>query len=575
MIRLGVFVLAIPIFYFLLQSNLLIIGLVFLVIGTLFVWAVLKQQKFDNLAKEQEAMIAINQNEIDVLTKFQNIYDDGSQYIIPRHRYIEDLDIFGSHSIFFLVNRCKTYFGNQILSTWFKELPSKSEVHKRQEAIKEVAESLEWRQELAVKLFALQNQETYNVSSIVNHYLQMDLSFATNNIINTYRRLLPLLWLGLLGLMFVNPSLANSIAILLFIGNLLIVGKYSKQISEIQSKLAQVGSSLKGYISAIKTVFDKKWNAELLQNAYATFKNTNTDIPIQTLKELNKIVDQLDYRLNLLVAIVANGVVLWDLSVVNKLEKWKIKNKDKMESIFYHIGFMETISSLSTWAYNHPESTYPSIGDQYMQIATKGISHPLIPRLQNVDNDYILSTEDHITIITGSNMSGKSTFLRTLGINMILGFTGTKVSAQTMEIPLVKIVTYMRIKDALEENVSTFKAELNRIELILDILKNESDTFILIDEMLRGTNSRDKLSGSIGLTKKLLRSSTYAMIATHDIKLAEIGELEKNIANYYFDIDYKDGNLVFDYKIKKGICRNFNATFLLNQLGIETKPLED
>jgi len=137
--------------------------------------------------------------------------------------------------------------------------------------------------------------------------------------------------------------------------------------------------------------------------------------------------------------------------------------------------------------------------------------------------------------------------------------------------PIVDIITYMRIKDSLEENVSTFKAELNRIGMILDKLQERAPTLVLIDEMLRGTNSRDKLYGSIGITRKLINSDAYAMIATHDIKLAEMGSDDDRIANYYFDIEYEDDELVFDYKVKKGICQNFNASFLLGKLGIDTK----
>ena len=187
-----------------------------------------------------------------------------------------------------------------------------------------------------------------------------------------------------------------------------------------------------------------------------------------------------------------------------------------------------------------------------------------------MDNSFELKPKDKVIIITGSNMSGKSTLLRTIGLNMILGYTGAKVAASYLSIPIVRIVTYMRIKDALEENVSTFKAELNRIKMILTVLEENNDAFILIDEMLRGTNSKDKLNGSIGITKKLLESNAYSMIATHDIKLAELGNEDDRIANYYFDIDYKNGDLVFDYKVKSGICENFNASFLLGQLGIDT-----
>ncbi len=382
---------------------------------------------------------------------------------------------------------------------------------------------------------------------------------------------MPFLWLGIIALYFFQPRISNTLATIIFIGNLLLTGKYTKNISKIQARLSSASSSIKKYIGALDTVFKKKWKSKLLERRLASFESTSDEIPIKSLSSLSKIIDQLDYRLNFLVAIVANGLILWDLRIIKLLSNWKKENKNKFQKIFEHIGFMEAISSLSTWAYNNPKFCYPIIGEEYLSLQASKVSHPLIPASQNVENDFEINKKDQVIIITGSNMSGKSTFLRTIATNMILGYTGTKTTAIYMQMPVLNIVTYMRIKDALEENVSTFKAELNRISLILKILEKGENTFIIIDEMLRGTNSKDKLNGSIGITKKLLQSNAYSMIATHDIKLAELGIKESKIANYYFDIDYRDGDLVFDYKIKDGICKNFNASFLLGQLGIDTE----
>jgi len=166
-------------------------------------------------------------------------------------------------------------------------------------------------------------------------------------------------------------------------------------------------------------------------------------------------------------------------------------------------------------------------------------------------------------------MSGKSTMLRTLGLNMILAYAGTRVAASELEIPIVQLITYMRIKDALEESVSTFKAELNRVQQILELIKSDDQVFILIDEMLRGTNSKDKLKGSIAFVNRILEEQSHAVIATHDIQLTEMAKVHPNhIKNYFFDITFHDQELEFDYKIKEGICDTFNASFLLAQMGL-------
>ena len=571
MVRLGVFFLSFPIIYFLLKTNVPTLIIVISLLVSLFLWAVVRQLKYDKLLKQSEALKAINENEITTILHHENIYYNGEEYQLDNHSYSEDLDIFGAHSIFGLINRSRTFFGNQILKNLFLEKTKKDQIYRRQEAIKELSDEINWRQDLAVNLFHLEDLQHINVAESINEQLSIDMNFAINPLIIWYRRLLPIIWITIAILYYLENELANTLLATFFIGNLLLVGKYTKEVNKIQGKLSQTSDSIKKYIDALRIIFDKKWSSDLLKEQQSKFIGSDGELPIKSLSELSSLINKLDYRLNLLVAIFANAILLWDLWIVANLHTWKTKNKEKVDEIFSHIGFMEAMSSLATWAYNNPEYSFPEIHDNYMHIDAKGIEHPLIPDAQNVENDFLLLSKDKVSIITGSNMSGKSTFLRTLGINMILAYTGTKSAAQTFSIPIVTIVTYMRIKDALEENVSTFKAELNRISMILDILKREPNAFIIIDEMLRGTNSKDKLNGSIAFTKKLLTSPAYAIIATHDIKLAELGQEEDRIANYYFDIDYADGDLVFDYKIKPGICENFNASFLLGQLGIDTK----
>lgn len=571
MIRLGVFLFSIPMLYFILKTTFLVFIISFVLIITLFLWAVVKQIKYDKLLADSEALKAINENEISALQSHDNLYYDGTNYQIHNHAFTEDLDIFGSYSLFGLINRSRTYFGNQTLRNLFLQKPNREEILKRQEAVEELKSDIDWRQELAVKLFGLEDLHNYNVAAAINKQLEIDMSFATGTLLTLYRKSLPIIWIVIAALYYFELGFANSVFGAVFIGNLLLVGKYTSQVSEIQSKLSSTSASIKKYIDALETIFKKSWKSQLLVERSSEFENSNSEMPIKSLADLSSLINKLDYRLNLLVAIAGNGFLLWDLQVVSQLNEWKLKNHGKIDSIFQYIGVMEAVASLAAWAYNHPQYDYPKIHSEYLQIEATGIEHPLILDNQNVANNFTLDSKDEVSIITGSNMSGKSTFLRTLAINMILGYTGTKTASKSLSMPIVSIVTYMRIKDALEENVSTFKAELNRISMILEVLKTDKNAFIFIDEMLRGTNSKDKLNGSIGITKKLLDSDSYAMIATHDIKLAELGKEEDRIANYFFDIDYADGDLVFDYKIKKGICENFNASFLLGQLGIETE----
>jgi len=233
------------------------------------------------------------------------------------------------------------------------------------------------------------------------------------------------------------------------------------------------------------------------------------------------------------------------------------------------VGSVESVVSFAAWNFNNPENVNAEITESYFDLEGKALVHPLLTNAKAVRNDFFVTKGNFISIITGSNMSGKSTFLRTLGTNMVLGNCGAKVCASELKYSLVSIVTYMRIKDALEENVSTFKAELIRVEKILDLMEASTPVFILADEMLRGTNSNDKLLGSQAIIKRIAEQEVYGVIATHDLDLTEVNV--PGIKNYYFDISFENDELIFDYKIREGICQSFNASFLLRQLGLKVE----
>jgi len=565
-----VFILAIPIVYLLIQLGTLltIIGVIILII--LFVQAVIRQQRYDKLVRWSQNHIDINQNEIDNLLTFQNIYSDGAQFKEAHHVYADDLDVFGPNSLFALINRCNTFDGVSYLRNAFLRKPSIREVKDRQDGIQELEAKLDWRQEFANALFAIDGGYKRNLANEIDEELDVDLSFVETSWLRYYLLVLPFLWIGIIVLYFLDFDTANTCATILLIVNIILTLRKAKETTSVQNHLSRASIMLRSYKDALEVIFYEEWNSKLLKNMVATYKaSSEQNKSVELLSQLQKIIEHLDYRLNFIVTLILNGVLLWDHRVLIRLAKWRDENRGKLKELFEFIGMMEGLSSLGNFAHNHSDYSYPEIEEEYFSLHAKGIRHPLSPINENVDNDFTIRNGNHLSIITGSNMSGKSTLLRTIGVNMILGYTGTKVAASHFSYPIVTLISYMRIKDILEESVSTFKAELNRIQLILERLKTDPHCFILIDEMLRGTNSKDKLTGSIGIARRLLEEKTYAMIATHDIKLAELGnEVKKGIANYYFDIDYINGDLVFDYKIKPGICENFNASFLLERMGI-------
>ncbi|RYD69703.1 MAG: DNA mismatch repair protein MutS, partial [Sphingobacteriales bacterium] len=251
-----------------------------------------------------------------------------------------------------------------------------------------------------------------------------------------------------------------------------------------------------------------------------------------------------------------------------RLEKWLKSSSENVSSSLNNLGHFEEIISLATLTYHSPSWTFPKI-EQAFSLSATSLGHPLIKLPLRVVNDFNFEKIPTVDIITGSNMGGKSTFLRTVGINMVLAYSGAAVCATDMKLSIFALNTYMRIKDSLNESTSTFKAELNRLKMILMNVKRNENTFVLIDEMLRGTNSRDKYLGSKVFIEKLLELKRAALFATHDLQLADMQlEHEGALRNFHFDISIIDGNMRFDYKLKTGPCATFNAAILLKEIGL-------
>jgi DNA mismatch repair ATPase MutS len=265
-----------------------------------------------------------------------------------------------------------------------------------------------------------------------------------------------------------------------------------------------------------------------------------------------------------------NIFLLWDLQQILQLEKWKKKNDQDVSHWFDAMARFEVLSSLGTLAFNHPDWCFPELNNTQAEFTVMQLRHPLIKPEKSVANDFSTLGSGKINIITGSNMAGKSTFLRSVGVNMILATMGAPVCATKMTVSPLKVMTSMRIKDNLEESTSTFYAELKKLKMIIDAVNNRQPVFILLDEILRGTNSLDRHTGSKALIRQLLKRDATGIVATHDLELAGMSQqFSEGIQNYYFDAALNADELYFDYRLKRGVCQNLNASILMKKIGIE------
>jgi len=567
LIRVGLFLAEILFFVLLVRSAddglRTLIQIALLVPVMAFAYVVRKQSKLDLEIDYKKQLLWVYQNEWNVLNGIENGYDHGTAFESETHPYTSDLDIFGKASLFALLNRCSTKNGNDVLAKKLGEKSTRDNILSRQEAVKEIVAKIDETYSFRANLHGYDPDKIEQIKMQLKLQLGSQLEFVKGKFLRFYVKLVPFLSIGLILAAIIISSAFWKILALVFVihtgWNVLLNAKISKVFYTFG------GSSglLNGYASAILWTESQNWKSPYILNLF------DSRIPVsKEIKSLSKIIQNFDARLNILIGGILNALLLWDLKCCINLDIWyKSSSKDVIAAL-NHLGDFEELISLATVAYNQPDWVFPAVADQFT-LKTEQLGHPLIRRELRVDNDFYLTQNPTVDIVTGSNMAGKSTFLRTLGINMVLAYSGAPVCASNLQLSVFSINTYMRIKDSLNESTSTFKAELNRLKMILENVVSDKDTLVLIDEMLRGTNSRDKYLGSKVFVEKLIAEKTPALFATHDLQLADlINDYPTEVRNFHFDIQISHGEMKFDYLLKQGPCKTFNAAILLKQIGL-------
>ena len=324
---------------------------------------------------------------------------------------------------------------------------------------------------------------------------------------------------------------------------------------------------LKAYSAIIRLIEDRSFTSPLLQKLQSAYSDEIA--ASDRIRQLSKLVGRLDYRLNVLVSAPLNLLFFTDIHFCLALEKWKREHASLIPGWFASMAEFESLASLANMAFNNPVWVYPRVTEDYFVFRAEEMGHPLIPAGRRISNSFATEGAGKSIIVTGSNMSGKSTFLRTCGVNAVLAFAGAPVCASAFTVSLVRLHSSMRISDSLEENISSFYAELRRLKAIISGAESDPKVFLLLDEILRGTNSDDRYTGSMALIKQLTGYGAVAMVATHDLRLAGLEqELQQSIENYHFDVKVNNEELFFDYRLTPGICSSFNASLLMKKMGI-------
>jgi hypothetical protein len=548
-----------------LWPNSMYITLVVITLIAVFLYLVYLALETEEKINNSTRLIKINQEELLVLDGNYSHRESGEEFMTLFHLPDNDLDLFGSASLFQYYNRAHSYHGKLTLAAAFVNTPKLETILKKQAAIKELSQIPAWCQQL--QSYTMIAPVTKATETLITEWLQDDKEAFEKLIWRLLRILVPLVSFTTLGLYLadkITDGLFNTIMLLM----LAFVFSFYKKITREYSHLSKVIQQLHAFLPTLQWIEPAVFDSELLKEKQAQLLEHGK--ASQAIASLKGILKRFDYRLNPLVYLPLSVFLFWDLQQALALQKWKKRQTANLAKWFEATGDVEMLASIAVTTFNRPTWVFPEISDEWFHLECKGLGHPLIRESKVVTSNFSLKGAPQFALITGSNMAGKSTFLRSVGANMVLAMAGSPVRAAFMKLPVARIISSMRITDNLEEETSTFYAELKKIKRIVEAANAGEKVFILIDEMLRGTNTLDRHTGSVALIKQLLRHGAVGIIASHDVALAALAnDYPGQLVNYHFDSTIINEEIVFDYKIKDGVCLSTNAFLLMKKIGIE------
>ena len=557
-IRLILFIAIVVGIYFFWSNLQIAIGIVVLgIIGFLILVS-----RHSNLQYQRDfaaVLLKINEKEIQIKKGDCLELNEGLAYENPKHYYSYDIDLFGKGSLFQFMNRTVTQEGEAELAKRLS-LNNIENIDQKQAGVKELAAMPNWRQEFSAigSLVKIQHKAQAIIAWI------KDYKTSLPSIMSLLPQIFTAISALLLGLVFFDV-ISYQILMLWFLVGLGISGVYLKKINKIYNEAGKAKDTFSQYYKLLDKIENTTFTSEILIAQQIRIKSENEKASL-IFRKFSKTLDSFDQRNNMIMALVGNGFMLWDLKYAFQVEKWLEAYHDKVEDWFEVISFFDAQNSLANFAFNHPDYVYPQINEDENVIKATQLGHPLLKTKKRVDNDFFIKNQQFF-IITGANMAGKSTFLRTVSLSIVMANMGLPVCAESFDYSPIKLITSMRTSDSLADDESYFFSELKRLKFIVEEIKNDN-YFIILDEILKGTNSTDKAIGSKKFVEKLVASNSTGIIATHDLSLCEIENELSEIKNYYFDAEIIDDELNFDYRLKNGVCKNMNASFLLKKMEI-------
>lgn len=551
-----------------------------------FVAAALRHQFLLRKKEDAELRDKINQNAIlRVTDKWHEFPQKGESFVTPGHPYGHDLDLLGQGSLFQMINVTTTWFGQQTLGKWLLHRAPTEELLERQALVADMKDRLDLRQDLQREGLRIESDPQQADPEAFLQWVESPVLILEKAWLRWVSLIVPAWLVVAMGYWMAkvlppwlagakNPgAFAPYSALWWFVPWLVVIVLFARFTKRCQGTFRSVifhERAFSLYRALFARIDAEPAKGTPLADFQARLRHDGM-APHQAMKKLQTLIDLAEVRNSPILHLPLNLLLLWDIHCLFGMERWKRELRGEIRGWFTLLGELEACSSLAGLAYDHPDYTFPVFvdGKEGQIFEAKGLGHPLLPAASRVSNDATLHKERPLMLITGSNMSGKSTMLRSIGLNAVLAYAGGVVCAESLRLSPMQVGTSMRIADSLEQGISYFMAELKRIHRIVSLREEDTPLLFLLDEILHGTNTRERRIAAMSIVTLLLEAHTIGCVTTHDLELAEQCKTfgEKVQFTYFSDLIEND-EMKFNYELQEGICPTTNALKLMKIVGI-------
>lgn len=489
--------------------------------------------------------------------------DCGESFLDETHLYAHDLDLFGRGGLFELLCTARTLAGQRTLAYWLLHPASPEEVRLRQEAVEELRERLDLRED-----FALMGEEVRRGT----HAGALPQWGEAPPVVGGRRVRIAAAVLSLLVLASIAAWAVHGISFTVFLVVLVIEGVFALGFRTRVFRVVQAVEQPAHDVAVLGEVLERlereRFTSARLTGIQEALR-TKGRPPSQRIRRLKRLIDMLDSRDHLLIRAIGPPL-LWTTQLAFAIEAWRTDCGGSLRQWLRAVGEFGALSSFASYSFEHPADPFPEVGDGAPLFDGAGLGHPLIPEDQCVRNDVCLSSDLQVLLVSGSNMSGKSTLLRTVGINAVLALAGAPVRATSLRIHSLRVGASIRVTDSLQSGVSRFYAEITRIRQLMDLAGRQPTLLFLLDELLHGTNSHDRRIGADAIIRGLVGRGALGLVTTHDLALAHIAdEMAPRVRNVHFEDHLEEGKMKFDYKLHPGVVEHSNAIQLMRSVGLD------